>query len=122
MVLLFALITCKLIMEVLNPCPGNLPGQTNAIFMNFVNTFMATQCVLNQMDKYPEDIAPILLNDDKFDFIVVGGGTAGSIVASRLSEIESFRVLLLESGGVPSAATKVSKFFLCKQIFLFFRK
>lgn len=95
-------------MEVFNPCPGNLPGQTNAIFMNFVNTFMATQCVLNQTNNYPEDIGPILRNDDSFDFIVVGGGTAGSVVASRLTEIESFKVLLLESGDIPSAGTKVS--------------
>ncbi|CAL8117908.1 unnamed protein product [Orchesella dallaii] len=38
---------------------------------------------------------------DTFDFIVVGGGTGGCAVASRLSENGQYSVLLLEAGGVP---------------------
>jgi choline dehydrogenase-like flavoprotein len=39
----------------------------------------------------------------KYDYVIVGGGTAGCILANRLTQCGKYNVLLLEAGGPPKS-------------------
>ncbi|KAK4174668.1 choline dehydrogenase [Triangularia setosa] len=55
----------------------------------------------------------VLAQEQQWDFVIVGGGTAGLTLATRLSEVPSFNILVLEAGNDHTGDIKV----LCPGIF-----
>ncbi|KAJ7497714.1 aryl-alcohol-oxidase from pleurotus Eryingii [Mycena latifolia] len=63
-----------------------------------------------------DNVADLIKSNPKFNFIVVGGGTAGNVIANRLSENPDHSVLVLEAGGsYPDEVSNITVPFFCPQ-------
>ncbi|KAF4519349.1 hypothetical protein B566_EDAN011355 [Ephemera danica] len=82
-------------------CGGGCDASGVAAMMigSLVASLVRSGCDIADNNHFPPDKGH--LDQNEFDFVIVGAGTAGCVLAARLTEDSNMTVALLEAGGDP---------------------
>ncbi|XP_076181845.1 glucose dehydrogenase [FAD, quinone] [Ptiloglossa arizonensis] len=89
-------------------CNAALSQSPASLFSYLTQVILASQCALNNTGIYPVDRTEEVLNSRmEFDFVIAGAGTAGTVLAHRLTELHNWNVLLIEAGEDPTPESDI---------------
>nr|XP_018908531.1 PREDICTED: glucose dehydrogenase [FAD, quinone]-like [Bemisia tabaci] len=83
-----------------------LPGWQPSCFLSLVAFGLTLYSKLAPNSRVPmiEDTSEV---GSEYDFVIIGGGSAGAVLANRLSETREATVLVLEAGGQESDLSRI---------------
>lgn len=84
-------------------------GGQYILFMTIIETYYRIHCELNVFKSKLIDQNKLFTH---YDFIIVGAGSGGSVVASRLSEIPHWNILLIEAGNQEPLGVQIPSLFM----------